>query len=215
MATKVNAKSAGSSPRGTALDPRIPSLVQPFKRLVEEGYITELVVKFTPSGTTSLGKPDQRMVDVDKSGLVIDQAYPLGLLLAVSDKGNLVPVKGKKKTAAQAAQPLPEKTLTKDDLGKTPDELLARARAVANKSGGATLVGRVRSANRFGGSATISFENWWKTADAVSRASSLMTTKKLAELDQAQIDKFGSLQCPFRGTAEFTVIENAQASGSS
>jgi len=145
----------------------------------------------------------------------MDSAYvysgtPVGLLLAVSDKGNLVPVKGKKKQAAKPAQPLPEKTLTKDDLGKTQDELLARARAVANKSGGATLVGRVRSANRFNGSATISFENWWQSADARSRASSLMATKKLTELDDTEVAKFGTMQCPFRGSAEFTVTEITQ-----
>jgi hypothetical protein len=195
--------------RANALDPRAPLLTQPFKRLVEEGFLVKLSVEFTPNGVTTSGVPDARMIAVEGSGLVKDQAYPLGQLAAIADNGNLIPVKGKTKSGAKApTQPLPEKSLTKEDFNKTSAELFARAKAVAQKCTGSTLVGRVRSSNAFNGSATISFQNWWKTAKPAQRAIALTAHKQRMELSPEDVAKLADLQCPFLGPAEFTVAKD-------
>jgi hypothetical protein len=196
--------------RAAALDPRAPLLVQPFKRLVEEGFIKELNVSFTPTGVTATGVPDTRMIAVKDSGLVKDQKYPLGLLASIADQGDLIPIGGKKKKKNNAVveQPLPSKSLCARDWEfKDPSEFVARAIAVADASTGATLVGRVRSADLFGGDHTISFQKWWETASPYDRAVSLTLKKYRDELSTEQIQSLQTLRCPFRGTAEFVVSE--------
>lgn len=203
--TGANSRVPKLGPR--VLDPQNPSLVQPFKRLVEEGFILELVVKFTPSGFAAYGKPDARMIAVEGSGLVRGQEHPLGQLKAVADKGNLIPVKGKSKGNKQEAQPLPKKSLCKRDFEGTDAELLARARAVAGEVGGSTLVGRVRSAQLFDGKVTTSFESWWRDATPDARSAALFQKKQLDELDEADLARFNNMQCPFRGPAQFVVAD--------
>jgi hypothetical protein len=213
--TDNSAQAKRAAPRGTALDPKNPSLVQPFKRLVDEGFITELTVKFTPTGTTTVGKPDERMAGVKDSGLTAGKDAPLGILAAVADQGNLIPLKGKK-SGKKIEQPLPERSLDKKDFAGTAAELLARCTAVANNCGGATLVGRVRSANHFDGTTTTSFQNWWAQAKPYSRCVALSTEKKRADMTKDEIMKLGTLPCPFRGTQEFIVAnEEAPAKPSS
>lgn len=200
-------------PKGPrVLDPQNPALVQPFKRLVEEGFITELSVKFTPSGFTAMGVPDKRMADVKDSGLVVGKEFPLGKLKAVADNGDLIPIKGKSKKGKQEAQPLPKKSLCKRDFEGSDAELLARARAVATAAGGPTLVGRVRSAQFFDGKSTVSFENWWKDADSDARASALFLKKQYDELNESEVERFKNMQCPFRGPAEFVVADENKSS---
>lgn len=193
-----------------ALDPKNALLVQPFKRLVEEGFITELTVRFTPSGFHAEGVPDARVAGVDGSGLTTGVAAPLGLISAAADKGNLIPRKQKKngKTGGSApAQPLPAKSLTKEDLGKSDAEFLSRARAVAT-SCGAGLVGRARTNGLFDGSVTTSFQDWWAQSSATARAQTLFTKRYFDECDREHvIRRMRSLECPFRGTAEFAVSE--------
>jgi hypothetical protein len=177
--------------------------------LVEEGFIVELKVIFTPVGVNATGKADARMIAVEDSGLVKDQEYPLGKLSAIADQGDLIPVKGKKKKNSTPEQPPPTKSLWKGDWAvKDSSEFEARAKAVASTCGGATLVGRVRSENLFGGKATISFQKWWETATPKARAVSLTLKKYRDELDEPMINSFKNLQCPFRGTAEFVVSAN-------
>lgn len=216
MADNVNATRAGGNASGArgsqsrnALDPRAPLLVQPFKRLIEEGYIKELTVSFTPLGTEVKGKASKTLVDVEGSGLNEVDYFPVGRLAAVAERGNLAPAPGKKKKNAGAVQAvqLPAKSLCKEDFaeGKSPQHLQQRANAVANAAGGGPLVGRVRSAGRFTATETISYQQWWQTASVADRALSLCQGRHLATLSDAEKGKLGGLQCPFRGTAEFAV----------
>lgn len=195
-----------------ALDPRNPALVQPFKRLVEEGFIRSIKIEFTPSGFTCGGVPDQRMIALPDSALQEGREYPLGILSALADKHNLIPLKGKagkKATGDTKSQPLPAKTLVKEDLSKTPQELMARAIAVAKACGGASLVGRVRTSGAFNGKVTITFKQWWDSATAVDRVKALVIPSKLKEFTSEDISRFsGPMPCPFRGIAEFRVHED-------
>jgi hypothetical protein len=177
--------------------------------LVEEGFITELTVVFTPSGFKAEGLPDARLVGVTDSGLVLGQRSPLGMIASAADKGNLIPLKkksGSKKTGANdVSNPLPKKTLVKADFEGTDEALFARAKVVASAENGGTLVGRVRSAGKFNGKVTISYQKWWETATVDDRALSLCQSKELAGLTRAHILRLRGMQCPFRGTTEFHV----------
>jgi hypothetical protein len=218
MTEQVNNNSSGAKQRtpvtrSAAFDPRNPALVQPYKRLIEEGFFTELVVTFTPLGVTSTAKPDIRLASVEGASLDVNQSYPLGVLSAWADKGNLIPLKGKKgKKIGNATpdQPLPDKSLCKRDFLGTAAELSARAVAVANKSGGSALIGRVRSEGHFRMGVTTSFQNWWAQASPADRASALCVPRYRGELTAEDLNKLAGLQCPFRGTAEFTVVEEVE-----
>jgi hypothetical protein len=214
MADNVNQTRAGGNASGVranqsraALDPRAPVLVQPFKRLVEEGLITELSVVFTPMGVTVKGKASKAMCDVEGSGLNQTDFFPVGKLAAVADKGKLAPPPSKKKkgAAAPAEASRPSKSLCKEDFAGNPQQLQQRANAVAQAAGGSSLVGRVRSAGHFTGTETVSYQTWWETATAEQRAHSLCQGRHLAGLTEEEKAKLTALRCPFRGTAEFTV----------
>jgi len=192
-----------------AFDPKAPALVQPYRRLVEEGFIVKLTVEFTPMGVNISGVPDARVASVTDSGLTAGAPAALGLILAAADKGNLVPKAGKKSTGPKA-QPLPEKSLDKKDFEGSQAELLARARRVAQACGDKTLVGRVRTANAFDGKVTTSFADWWASADAKKRSAALMVPSKAKDLTEADLAKLTNLECPFRGSAEFVVAESEQ-----
>jgi len=216
MAAIINSRVDGNSstngtkviaPRSNALDPRNAMLVQPFKRMVEEGFITELVVRFTPNGFTAEGVPDARVSGVEGSGLTAGVPAALGQILSAADKGNLVPKKTKGKTSGKAqVQPLPLKTLVSKDFdGTTDEQLMARMRVVASDSNGGTLIGRVRSAGRYLADVTLTYQEWWARANANDRALSLCQHKELVKLTDAQKNRLRNLPCPFRGTAEFLV----------
>lgn len=220
---RTSARPGGGTTRA-ALDPLNPSLTQPWKRLVDEGFITELTVKFTPTGQTCLGKPDVRIVGVEGfTHLVLGESYPLGMIKAAADKGNLIPIRKNKATGGSpSGTPLPAKSLVKSDLTGSDAELLGRARRVAQACGGQTLVGRVRSAGAFHGEVTTSFQDWWRTAAANDKVKSIVQPRHLAELSTEDINRIANLECPFRDTANFVVAseegEDAQsqkATGSS
>jgi hypothetical protein len=181
--------------------------------LVEEGFITSLVVTFTPNGFSAEGVPDARVSGVEGSGLTTGQPSPLGQILSAADKGNLIPKKTKGKTSGKAqVQPLPLKTLVaKDFEGTTDEQLLARMRVVASDSNGGTLIGRVRSAGRYVASVTLSYQDWWNRANANDRALSLCQHKELVKLTDAQKQRLRGKPCPFRGTAEFLVSTESAA----
>jgi hypothetical protein len=186
--------------------------------LVEEGFITELTLKFTPMGVTCQGIPDARIAAVEGSGLEKGVAAPLGVILAASDKGNLIPrreTNKKGKTGAKAGQPLPEKSLDPRDFLGSDAELLARAKLVAAKIGGAGLVGRVRTTGSFDGTITTSFKSWWDDATAQQRARALIAPSKGTLMSPADIARLGNLECPFRGIANFVVADAEGANGTS
>lgn len=191
-----------------ALDPTNPALTQPWKRLVDEGFITELIVTFTPTGQTVLGKPDKRVCDVEGSGLKEGGSFPVGMIKAAADKGNLIPLRGKNKTGGSpSGTPLPAKSLVKGDFAGSDAELLGRARKVAQACGGQTLVGRVRSAGAFNGEVTTSFQDWWQSAKPIEKSKALVQPRHLTGLEKADIDRLAKLECPFRGTADFVVAD--------
>jgi hypothetical protein len=182
--------------------------------LVEEGYITEMTVVFSPMGTSVKAKVSKAMVDVEGSGLNETDYFPVGRISQVADKGNLVPKPGKKKTggAAAVSAQLPSKSLCKEDFGegKNPQTLQQRCNAVATAAGGGPLVGRVRSAGRFPGTESQSYQDWWTGAPPEDRAVSLCQGRHLATLTDADKAKLGGLRCPFRGIAEFTVADDEE-----
>jgi len=212
MSAQTNKNSGGA--RATqgrmALDPLAPVLGQPWKRLVEEGFITELVVKFTSSGVQAQGKPDDRVCKVEGTGLKVGEFSPLGMIKAAADKGNLIPRRQTKNgpSGSVPGTPLPAKTLVKSDFGGTDAELLGRARKVAQACGGQTLVGRVRSSNAFDGKVTTSFSDWWASASAEKRVKALVQPRHMGELSKEDTVRLANLECPFRGTADFVVADD-------
>jgi len=177
--------------------------------MVEEGMVT-INVEFTQLGFQVTGKAMDSLRKLDSS-LEENKVYPLMFLHSIAEaKGLLERPSGKKgKKGGKVEQPLPAKSLCKRDFqGTTPQQLANRMSAVANKAGGGTLTGRARQSGSFNGQVTTSFQDWWESATAKERASSLCQSKDLAELNDDDINRLGgSLQCPFRGTAEFLVSQ--------
>lgn len=193
-------------PRVSALDVGAPALTQPFKRLVAEGFITKLTVVFTPNGFNVECVPDKRISEVENSGLTAGVSAPIGMVLAASDKGNLIPVS--KKTGKKQEQPKPEKTLVLADFELPEAQFIARCKAVAEKCGGATLTGRVRSAGAFNEdtfTSTISYTSWWEKANVKSRMVGLVQGELKNKLTKEQCQKFSKMSCPFRGDVVFQV----------
>jgi len=159
------------------------------------------------------GKAAQKLVDVVDSGLNTADVFPLAILAAVADRGNVIPKAGKgKKNGAAAPPALPAKSLVKSDLaaGKSVASIQARANSVAAATGGAPLVGRVRSAGRFSGASTTSYQEWWDAASGADRALSLCQGRHLSTLTDEEKARLEGLQCPFRGPLEFTVAEEEE-----
>lgn len=197
----------------SAFDPKAPALVQPFSRLVSEGWIAVLSATFTPLGVEVKGKASAKLVSVENSGLNTQDFFPVALLARVAELGNVIPKPGKSGKSGASAQPaLPAKSLVKGDLAaaKSTASIQARANSVASACGGAPLVGRVRSAGQFSGTETVSYQDWWETASAEHRALSLCQGKHLAQMTAEEMARLGGLQCPFRGPLEFTVAEEEE-----
>jgi len=191
-----------------AFDPKSPTLVQPYARLVNEGWIEELLVSFTPTGVMVKGKASARLAAVEQSGLNATDYFPVAVLARVAELGNVIPKPGKSgNKGAAAQQALPAKSLVKSDLAanKPAAGLQARINSIAAAAGGAPLVGRVRSAGRFSGTETVSYQAWWESASAGDRALSLSQGKHLGQMTDEEKARLVGLQCPFRGTLEFTV----------
>jgi hypothetical protein len=198
----------GSGPKARpALDPRVPVLVQPFKGLVETGVITEISVKFSAMGTEVKGKASKKLADVKDSGLNTTDFFPVGRLLEVAESGENPVLKrpGKKGKGAGPAQVKPARSLCSEDFSLAQSALQTRINEIAKNCGGGPLVGRVRSAGRFDHDRTISYREWWDAADGDLRALSLSEGKRYSSFTPEQKALLVGLQCPFRGTLEFTV----------
>lgn len=194
-----------------ALDPRIPVLVQPFKGMVETGLITEITVTFSSMGTVVKGKASKRLADVEDSGLNETDYFPVVRMLEVAEKGDkpLLVKPSKKKTGGTTTGPAkPARSLCTEDFELADAALQQRANEIARSCGGGPLVGRVRSAGRFEGDATVSYQNWWNTASVADRALSLSEGKRLGAFTDEMKQRLAGLQCPFRGTLEFRVAED-------
>jgi hypothetical protein len=198
----------GSGPKARpALDPRVPVLVQPFKGLVETGVITEISVKFSAMGTEVKGKASKKLADVKDSGLNTTDFFPVGRLLEVAESGENPVLKrpGKKGKSGGPAQVKPARSLCTEDFSLAQAALQSRINEIAKNCGGGPLVGRVRSAGRFDHDRTISYREWWDAADGDLRALSLSEGKRYSSFTPEQKALLVGLQCPFRGTLEFTV----------
>jgi hypothetical protein len=212
--TRTSGSAAGGlAPKARpALDPRVPVLVQPFKGLVENGVIAEISVVFSSMGTEVKGKASKRLADVKDSGLNTTDFFPVGRLLEIAEMGEdpLLKRPGKKGKGKGTgpAQVKPARSLCSDDFSLAPAALQTRANEIAKNCGGGPLVGRVRSAGRFSGTSTVSYREWWDAADGDLRALSLSEGKRYAAFTPEQKALLVGLQCPFRGTLEFTVKED-------
>jgi hypothetical protein len=159
-----------------------------------------------------VGKASAKLVAVVGSGLNETENFPLGRLLQVAELGNLIPKPGKKGASAPVAAPLPAKSLCKTDLTDAASPgLQARINSIAAACGGGPLVGRVRSAGKFVGTATTSYQDWWVAADGDKRALSLAVGKNYSSFTTEEKDRLLGLQCPFRGTLEFKVSDEDTA----
>jgi hypothetical protein len=178
--------------------------------LVETGVITEVAVIFTSMGNTVKAKASKRLVEVEGSGLNETDYFPIARLLEVAESGKepILAKRGKKTAGAGGpAQVKPARSLCAEDFELSAAALQQRCNEIARACGGGPLVGRVRSAGKFAGEATVSYLDWWNAADSELRALTLSEGKRLATFTPEQKDKLGGLQCPFRGTLEFTVAE--------
>jgi len=211
-----NAKKQAKIPRESSLDPRRPGLVQPFKRMVEDG-LAKITVEFTQLGFQATGVPEKKMVDLTDSGLEVGKVYPVLQLLKIAEGAGLLErdQKTKKKTGGKAEQPLPSKSLcVRDFEGTTREQLMSRATAVCNNANGGTLTGRARQAGSFNGTVTTTFQDWWAGATARQRATALCQAKDLAQLTDAHVNRLaGPMPCPFRGTASFLVSQENEDGG--
>jgi hypothetical protein len=199
----------GAAPKARpALDPRTPVLSQPFKGLIETGVLAEIGVRFTPMGTEVYAKASTALIAVPNSGLNAQDKYPVGRLLKIAEEANLVGRPGKKnKSGASGVQAKPARSLCNADLdgSLSPAALQQRISEIARACGGGPLVGRVRSAGKFTGTATTSYRQWWDAAQPADRAVSLSEGKRLGAFPEEGIARLAGLQCPFRGTLEFEV----------
>lgn len=221
MSAEQNTRSSGNSTGQPArnagrpaLDVRAPVLTQPFKGLVETGIIASIAVEFSPLGTKVSGKASRALAEVEDSGLNTTDNFPVGKLLAVAEAAGFTRRPGSKK-GAEAQQAKPAKSLVPTDLDLSPAALQQRANEVARACGGGPLVGRVRSAGRFRGTETTSYQDWWKKASASDRLLSLTEGKRRGEFPSSNggLKKIAELQCPFRGTLEFVVSAGDEDEG--
>jgi len=181
--------------------------------LVENGIIGEITVVFSSMGTVVKGKASTRLAAVNESGLNTTDYFPVAQLLEVAEKGDkpLLVRPGKKSRGGTApAQVKPARSLCTADFELTPAALQQRINEIARACGGGPLVGRVRSAGRFDGDATVSYQDWWRDASVDDRALSLSEGKRLAAFTPEEKSKLNGLQCPFRGTLEFKVAEEEE-----
>lgn len=192
----------GQKPRGPppALNPETPAVTQPFKDFIQKGFITTLVVEFTPMGT---GVSCTVRNDLLNSGETKDTKIAIGdAKNRIIEKKLWTPGnKGQKSSAEKSTGDVaPKKTLRKEDLQLGDKDLLARAIAVAKALGDSTARGRIGSLNLMM-EGVDTFEKWWPLAAASERTRLLMDKKHHDTLDDAEHLRVSALvgQCPFRG----------------
>jgi hypothetical protein len=206
--TNQGLRAAGQTSRTAAVDPRNPLLVQPYKRLVDEGFVTSLTIKFTPMGVSSMCQVDSRVVSAG-SGLALGTDYPVAMIARLADEGNLIPKRGSKRGAKgpKAAQ-LPKKSLCKEDFSDSAT-LKKRAEEVTAACGSGGLVGRIGSAGLLP-EKTVLFDQWWAVAAPVDRLV-LLTTKDHREVITKNVGQakagpmLRALGCPFQDSLEVRV----------
>jgi len=158
------------------------------------------------------GKASVKLAELKDSGLDSTSYFPVVKLLEVAEKGGLY-VRPSKKTSKGSgtgvAQVKPARSLCKEDLSGDLSELQLQQRIneIARSCGGGPLVGRVRSAELFKGDETVSYRQWWDAASPHERMVSLTEGKRRETFTTEEVGRIEPLQCPFRGTLEFTVKE--------
>jgi hypothetical protein len=179
--------------------------------LVERGHIASITVCFRPTGTSVVGRAGAALI---KSGLDKDTDYPVGVLIETARSLDLVGRKAKSGVRADGGQELPKKSLCDRDFSEEAlPRLQQRCNTVAEAAGGGVLIGRVRSAGKFAGKVTTSFQDWWRTAPPQDRLLSLADARNRGKITPEMFAAMANLQCPFRGTLEFVVAEEEEGSG--
>jgi len=182
-----------------ALNPESCALVQPWKDFLSKGYITELNVKFTPTGEmhsckviTSLQKEGEGNADI-----------PVGDAKARIISAGLwtpkVPEKGGDKKKGDL---LPLKSLVKRDFDeKDPKKFATRVLAVAKALGDTTARGRIGSLKLMT-EGIDTFEKWWEVANPAHKARLLTDAKHFKEFTRDEFVLIANSipECPFRGS---------------
>lgn len=207
-ADKVGGPSQGQRSRGPppALNPESAALVQPYKDFIQKGFITTLVVEFTPMG---VGVRCRIRADLRKNGEDANTDIAIGdAKNRIIEKNLWTPGNKGSKAPAKDSNVAPKKSLRLEDFSLTDSQLVARAKAVAAALGDSTARGRIGSLNLMV-EGVDKFEDWWKSA-APSEKTRLLSDKKhhdtFAEKDHFRLNGLLSV-CPFRGPVPSTPEE--------
>jgi hypothetical protein len=184
-----------------ALNPENCAIVQPWKDFVSRGFISSLDIKFTPMGVNvscSVQQSLMRAEDPSDGKIAIGEAKN-----RIIEAKLWVPrEKGNSKMVTSKEDNLPKKSLVKADFdGKSDQELIQRANAVAKATGDTTARGRIGSLKMYI-EGVDNFEKWWESSSPKEK-SRLLTDKKNHDslTDDQHIRLSGVLvKCPFRGS---------------
>jgi hypothetical protein len=196
--SQTNAPNNNKSVRAPpALDPSRPALVQPYRDFVQMGWITELNLKFTPTGHSIVCKPDKTKFPE------LGDEVSVGVIRDAVIKAKLWEPRGaKEKTNKNGKKEdmLPKKSLCKKDFEGNDASLVSRARSVAKALGDNTGRGRIGSKS-LGIENADTFEKWWEHAEPEMIIQLLADKKHLEELSNEDINRLSDLldTCPFRG----------------
>lgn len=197
MSQNENASNRLGRAPPAALNPDAPGLTQPFKDFVSRGLVS-IKVEFGPMGTKIGGTPYGL---IRKEGESDSTLLPLGEIKSrIEEAGvsNQRPRANGKKTTAK--QPLPTRSLCKQDFESGEANLLHRIRAVGNSIGSDVARARILTA-KANASGYESFDEWWIHANHDQRSLVLVDRKHAEEIGQSmsmltELD----IQCPFRGS---------------
>jgi len=197
MASKKETQSSANSKRAPppALDPENPGLTQPWKDFSSKGWIQDITIKKTPFGWNMTC---QVAASVNTEAAGKDIALGVAKQLIV-DAGLWTPKGPKAKAGKDSENPLPKKSLVKDDF-KDPGKLASRAAEVASALRDTTARGRIGSLKLML-EGVDTFEEWWRKAPPSSKVRLLMDEKHFKQLTDTEHLRFSEVvvSCPFRG----------------
>jgi hypothetical protein len=205
MSNQTNNKSSGNQAKASAFDPRAPLLVQPFKRLVEEGFISRMTTVWTPTGVETKVQIDERVAAADTT-FKVGVDYPAARIARLAEEKDLVPKKGKKVASQKPVSLLPKKSLCEEDFVGSGSNLASRAKDVASAIGGPALAGRIMSLKDIRTpEGVLTFQDWWKLSSPAERYILLTDGVRRAKLDKnsSVLPALAALSCPFLDSLEF------------
>jgi hypothetical protein len=131
---------------------------------------------------------------------IVNDDIPLGVAKQlIIDAGLWTPKGPKNRDGKKIDNPLPKKSLTKEDF-KDPGTLVSRTAEVASALKDTTARGRIGSLNLML-EGIDTFEKWWTAAPPSSKTRLLMDEKHYKQLTDVEHLRFSEVvtSCPFRG----------------